>query len=468
MKTHFFYRLMLFFVTSLTFFSCSIDEVNSPDSFVKVGFVNQTHTMMQDMETLSIPLKLDVKAIETGYITIELSGNASYGSDFITEPQAVNNKLRIKLLANTKDTSFVVSRVNNTTTEKIINLKLSNPTAGFALGAKVTAEIKLNAQPIVVNKFNFDASTGSISEGNAEGLVVGLNSTNLAANNSNIKVKITTPQGISYGTHFHTVPAAVLNEITLQLGQNTQNTSFKIIPVNDNLVLGDYIISFELIEATGGLEIGENKVFTASVLENDQNQQVVNTISELKSKFNEHQGDWYLSTDYYIEGVITSNGNTANNSVYIQDASGGILIRFNTPNIFNLGDKIRLNLLNGTGAIINNQKSINGVSSNGYVKYAENIVVQPETITIPQLLSGNYEGKRVKIENVYFVNADNIVTFLGNHHIKNNNDVATVATYENAEFSNNVLPTGLISISGIVGDWGRLLPQKFTHDVISN
>ena len=34
----------------------------------------------------------------------------------------------------------------------------------------------------------------------------------------------------------------------------------------------------------------------------------------------------------------------------------------------------------------------------GYAKYAENIPVFAETITIDQLHSGNYEGKKVKIE----------------------------------------------------------------------
>ncbi len=466
MKAHNFIRLVLYFTLGFTILNCSLEEVTNNETLTNVSFVNSTHTMTQEMESITIPLKLDVKAVKDGYITIELTGNATYGSDFITEPQAQNNQIYLKLLTNTKDTSFVVSRVNALTSEKVINLRLSSPTVGFSLGNRVISEVKLNPLPIIVNHLNFNGSTETISENISEGMVIGLSMTSSVSNGNMAKVKITAPQGITYGTHFYTVPAATLNEIQIEFGQNAQNPSFKVIPVNDNLILGDYNIVFELIEANGGLVIGEHKNFTLTVTEDDQVAGVINTIAELRSKFNEYQGEWYLPQDYIIEGVITSNGNTLDSkSVYIQDATAGILIRFTAPNIFNVGDKIRLNLKNGTGTLNYDQKCINGVNLYGYVKYAENIPVYAETITIDQLHSGNYDGKRVKIENVHFVDANGTTKFLGNHAIRHEDTGAIVAVYATAPFSDYVLPQGTISISGIVGDYGRILPQIYTHDI---
>ncbi|WP_372757117.1 DUF5689 domain-containing protein [Mariniflexile sp.] len=466
MQTFKFSRLILFVISTLLIISCSEDEVNYPNTTNKVSFVNQSQTITQEMEAISIPLKLELKAVTNGQITIELAGNAVYGNDFTTIPEAVNNKLDFQLLKNTQDTSFVVLRKNSLSAEKLITLKLSSATEGFTLGTRNNTEVKLTAQTTVINKLNFNSSIGSVSESNSEGIEIGLNTTSMVSDGSFARVKLTLPEGIVYGTHFYTVPAAVLNVIPLEFEQNSQSTSIKLIPIDDNKVLGNYLIGFELFEAVGGIEIGTNNAFTATILENDNTTSIINTIAQLRSKFNDNQNNWYLPEDYLIEGVITSNGNTADNkSVYIQDETGGILIRFSTPNIFNLGDRVRLNLRSATGTSINGQKAINQVNLNGFAKYSENVFVEAETITMAQFRSGNYEGKKVKIENVYFMNADNKETFYGSKIIRFEADMAAVLTYATADFSHIVLPQGTLSITGIAGDWGTLLPQKYSHDI---
>ncbi len=466
MKTRNFTRLILYFVSTFTIISCSSDEDISQDPATKVSFVNQSQIITEEMESISIPLQLDPKAFSSGYITVELTGDAVYGIDFTTIPQAVNNKLTINLLQNTQVSSFLVSRTNILTTEKLINFKLSSPTEGFSLGSRINTDVKISAQSISTNKINFDVDVASVSEGNSSGIEIGLNTTTTVSNGSLAKVKLTVPEGIVYGSHFYTVPATVLNEIQLEFNQNVQSTSFKIIPINDNFILEDYSIVFEIIEAAGGLDIGSNNLLTATVLDNDQAEGVINTIAQLKSNFNDNQYNWYLPTDYLIEGVITSNGNTVDNkSVYIQDETSGILIRFTTPNIFNLGDKIRLNLANATGTSINGQKGINQVIMSGYAIYPENAFVVAETITIAQLRTGNYEGKKVKIENVYFPNADNATTFSGSHIIRHDTDMAAVLVHETAHFANYIIPQGNLSVTGIVGDNGSILPQKYSHDI---
>jgi len=447
--------------------NCSKDDIVYQVNSTKVSFVNTTHVISQENESVIIPLKLDPKAISSGYITVELSGNANYGSDYTTLPEAVNNKIIINLPAAEQYASFTVYRASPLTVEKAINLKLINPTVNFTTGSLITSEVKLN--PIInnANKLNFDVLSGTISEGNSEGMVISLNTTGPVTNTSGAKLKLIIPQGIIYGTHFYTIPAAVLNEIPLEFNQNSQTTSFKILPINDYINLGDYVIKFEIIEINGGLVIGEYNQFTATILENDQTSGIINSIAELKSKFNDYQGDWYLQTEYLIEGVITSNGNTPDDkSVYIQDGTSGILIRFNTATFFNMGDKVRLNLVNGTGTFFNGQKGIDNVSLNGYAKYVENVYVAPETITIGQLHSGDYEGRKVKIDNVYFTYANGVFKFLGNNFIRSQYGDAIVKTYPKSEFSDYPLPFGQLSIIGIVGGYGHIMPQKYTHDII--
>nr|WKN37723.1 hypothetical protein K4G66_03250 [Tunicatimonas sp. TK19036] len=34
-----------------------------------------------------------------------------------------------------------------------------------------------------------------------------------------------------------------------------------------------------------------------------------------------------------------------------------------------------------------------------------------------------------------------------------------------AEFHQQILPSGKVTLTGIVGDWGRLQPQRYTQDI---
>uniref|UniRef100_UPI0035697FE2 DUF5689 domain-containing protein n=1 Tax=Zeaxanthinibacter enoshimensis TaxID=392009 RepID=UPI0035697FE2 len=142
------------------------------------------------------------------------------------------------------------------------------------------------------------------------------------------------------------------------------------------------------------------------------------------------------------------------------------MIRFFLARNFKIGDKIRLNLKSATGTYFNGQKSIDQVNPEGSVLISENMIVQAEEITLDQLLSGDYEGKRVLVRNVSFVNADGNITFLGSRTITDDVRVASVITYASAAFSNTVLPAEQVSISGIVGDWGRIMPQQYSQDII--
>jgi hypothetical protein len=121
--------------------------------------------------------------------------------------------------------------------------------------------------------------------------------------------------------------------------------SFKIIPVDDNLVLGSYEVMFSLHSTTGQLKKGTNTEFVVRIEEDDNNQVEVHTIAELRNMFNEFEGEFWLGLDYFIEGVITSRSNVANNkTAYIQDNTGGIMLMFTVQNYLKLGDKVRINL----------------------------------------------------------------------------------------------------------------------------
>ncbi|MEN3324962.1 DUF5689 domain-containing protein [Mariniflexile soesokkakense] len=471
MKTMNFNRLLFLILLSITILSCSKDDDNNSGgnsgATSKVSFIQENYTITPQMDSVIIPLKLEPKAFIDGFITIELSGNATYGSDYITIPEVSNGKVLIELLINTQSTNLIIYKTNeNYSIEKTLNLKLSNSTTGFSIGSTNNTQVTFEAQINWANKLNFNTSIGQINENNNEGLSVMLNTTSSVPNGSVAKIKIISPAGINYGTHFYTIPEAVDNSIHLTFNQNAQSTSFKIIPINDNMILDNRNILFEIIETSETLEIGENNEFTATIIEDDFQPGATNTIAELKSNFSQNQNDWFVPTDYFIEGIITSDKNVIDEkAVYIQDNTSGIMIRFITANTYKLGDKVRVNIKNGTGRVVNGEYIMDYINISQVAKYAENLVVQPELITIEQLNTGNYQGKRVKLVGVYFESANGQQVFEGNQVIKQNNLGAIVTTYSTADFSNNVLPMGEVSVTGIVGKWNYIFPQKYSHDI---
>ncbi len=469
MKTTKFIRLIVYHAFFIGALSCTPDE-NNPEEIVpsKISFSQAQYIINPEDDSIVISLNLSSTLASNGFVEVALLGDLLYDQEYTTIPKALNKKIPLELTKGLQTVSFIVARnalaINE---EKMLSLSLTRPSSGIVLGNIATASIKFISKVVSLNEVNFSAEEASISEDAAEGLTVGINLSGETSKWEILKISMSISDNRVYGTHFYTNPEPVLNEISLEIPAQANSTSFKIFPIDDQILMGDYIVTFTIEEMTDGMQPGVQNTFIATIKEDDQPTGETHSISEVRAQFENHENDWFFSTDYFIEGVITSAENVLDNkTAYIQDDTGGILIRFFTTNTLKLGDKIRLNLINGTGQYINDQKSIDGLNPGNKILLRENIVVEAETITVAQFHSGNYEGKRVKLENVEFINADGVVTFAGSHSISQNGTTALVMTYSSASFSSTPLPVGNISVIGIVGDWGRLMPQVYSHDII--
>ncbi len=469
MKTTKFIRLIVYHAFIFGALSCTPDE-NPPNENLpaNISFSQAQYILNPEDESVIISINLSAALANNGFVEVALLGELLYDQEYATIPQAVNSKIPLELTKDARTASFIVVRNALTINEeKTLTLSLARPSSGIVLGNMSTTSIKFIKNVIALNEVNFSAEEATISEDAADGLSIGISLSAPTNTSETLKISMSKPDNKEYGTHFYTSPAAVLNEISLVIPPMANSITFKIFPVDDQILLGDYKVSFTIAEMTDGLQLGAQNTFIATIKENDQPAGETHPISEVRAEFENHENEWFFPTDYFIEGVITSGYNVIDSkTAYIQDATGGILLRFFTPNTLKLGDKIRLNLINGTGRKINDQKSIDGLSPGNVVLLSENIIVEAETITVVQLHSGAYEGRRIKLENVQFMNADGVVTFAGSHRISQGNTTALVLTYPSASFSSTPLPVGNVSVSGIVGDFGRLMPQVYSHDII--
>ena len=116
--------------------------------------------------------------------------------------------------------------------------------------------------------------------------------------------------GFSYTSDYTTYPEPLEDGIRLDIYPGETAAKFTLFPVDDRLLSGDFEIAFSIESTSEGLAIGEISSFKLAVKEEDIVDPLsLHSISDLRSLFDNYDGDWYLPDDYYIQGIVTSASN---------------------------------------------------------------------------------------------------------------------------------------------------------------
>ena len=442
-----------------------------PDSKTSIDFVDKDLFIESAGDSLSMGISLDQAPVTSGQVSIQLSGTAQYGVDYTTTPSAADGIIQLGILKGQQFYEVTIHRLSTLdTTERLVNLTLLNPSEAFQLGTETVSTMHLmksasgepNHPEVAV--VNFADSFIHLTEG--EDYLIELTIEGSVAHTVPLTISLEATDGRAYGTHFTTSPVTVLGEIDLEVLPGMESVSFSFHSINDRLKLGTFEVLFKIVDLHDDLASGTNSLLTVRIEEDDVLSNELHSIAELRAMFEEHNDQFWLGDDYFIKGVITSGTNVQGDNVaYIQDSTAGIFLRFGSDRMVSLGDHVQLNLKGATGALVNGQKGMLDVNDLVGIKIAEKVYVQPETITFEDLHSGLYQGKKVRIDQVFFPQANGTRTFEGSWALSNNSSGAIVTTYPGADFSGVVLPSGTLSVIGIVGDWGRILPQTYAQDI---
>ena len=175
--------------------------------------------------------------------------------------------------------------------------------------------------------------------------------------------------------------------------------------------------------------------------------------------------------DYSVCAVVTMDDKSGNinKSAYVQDVSRGINLHLMSSGGLYVGDSIRIKL---KGLVLSEYAGMMQIDS---VKVVDNIVklatlknIQPETVTIDQILTGQFLAKLVKIENVQFIESDLNTKFADGENLITLNKTLedeqgrtiVVRTSGYASFAKMDIPSGrgdLIAIVGKYNDTWQLL-----------
>ncbi len=177
-----------------------------------------------------------------------------------------------------------------------------------------------------------------------------------------------------------------------------------------------------------------------------------------------------VNSNVYILGVVTSDRNTSNlnsKNLFIQDATGGICVRFAANHTFNIGDSLSINIAGQSlgefsGLLQLGTSTPNVPNANGVV-LATGKSITPQVVTVAQILANmagtdSWESSLLQITNATISGG---ATYSGSIQINDATGVMTMYTASAATFSGTAVPSGTVSITGILSDFtGTVTPPN--------
>jgi hypothetical protein len=177
------------------------------------------------------------------------------------------------------------------------------------------------------------------------------------------------------------------------------------------------------------------------------------TAAELRNLFNSGSGN--VPAAKILRGIVISdvdNGNLTGRNLVIQDASGGIVVRFTGDHSFALGEDIEINVSNQELSEFNGLLQVNNVANTNAISYGPGTLPTPRMATIQQIKENaeEWESTLVQIDDVAFTEGG---TYEGTKVLEDDTDTIEIFTRTQASFSGASVPDGAFTIVAIVSEF---------------
>lgn len=465
MKQNLFFRLatgmlsMLMLAALLVVTSCKEDEEPEPAT---IAFASADATVSENIGLVNLNLSLDKAAVKDGSIAITASGDAS----------AVTFTSTINITQGQTSAILPVTVANNSTIDgnQEVVFTLTSPGEGLILGTQTTFTLTITDDEGPTTA-NFAVATGTVAEGTPDGIEVSIMLSAPADVAGSVLVEYTPTNAA-----ITTTPAAATAVITVPVAVNDESVSFTVLPENDEADADDYEVVFTISSTTGGVLKGTNVTYTLTVEDDDD---IVPTdIADIRALYT--SADVTISDELYIKGtVISSNSNVTNRNLFIQDESGSIVLRFAAAHTFVQGDELLVNISGLTLTRAAGGSNTGPLQIGGNDGFALDKATKTGTATVPvavtatitQVNAGDYEGKLVTLEDVFFIEADGILTLNGSRSVSDGLNPIVVRTESYAPWDEQLMPLGSGDIKGIASIFNgtvQIIPLVAEHIFANN
>ncbi|MBK7231459.1 MAG: hypothetical protein IPH93_04140 [Saprospiraceae bacterium] len=181
-------------------------------------------------------------------------------------------------------------------------------------------------------------------------------------------------------------------------------------------------------------------------------------IQSIRNVKNLYQGTKInVSEDWFIKGVVTSEKNAlniVNQNLYIQDASGAVLVRFSAAHSFELGDEIEILVKGMELSEFNNLLQLNNIPLNNAKLNSKNNTVQAREASIKELLDNGetWEGELILIRNVN-ISKSSGTNYSGTIVLQDGTGTIDCFTRTQASFASQNFPAIASTITGHISQF---------------
>lgn len=197
------------------------------------------------------------------------------------------------------------------------------------------------------------------------------------------------------------------------------------------------------------------------------------TIEQLR---NMYQGEAItFDGDYSVYATVTMDDKSGNiyRNAYIQDHTAGINLRLVAPGAIYTGDSVKVYLKGTTLSSFQRMMQIDNVNVDRNIyKLAVKREVSPRELSIPAVLSGNFQGQLISIDQVQFQVAEVGQPFADKQRLQaidriledceGNSVVVRTSGY--ASFADHSVPNGSGSLTAIAAQYGNTV-QLYIRDI---
>jgi len=177
----------------------------------------------------------------------------------------------------------------------------------------------------------------------------------------------------------------------------------------------------------------------------------LSTISAIRAMYS---GNGVKLTNLYIEGTVITdkdNKNINSQNLALQDATGGIIVRFSSAHTYALGDKVKVTFTGDSLTKYNGLMQVFVPAANAAKTGTSTITAKSVTIADINNNMSIYESTLVKISNATFSGTG---TLSGSKTIADATASITHYTASTATFASSTIPTGAKTITGVVAVFG--------------
>jgi hypothetical protein len=435
----------------------------------KVDFATDVTNLYENAaEATEVEVLLTSPATGPGTTIVSVTTNGVYGTDFTTVPAVVDGKITLTTEIGEEQELIVFQPIDNDNVSGTVTVEfeIESASGGVEVGVNTSHTVTVTDDE-TPSTATFTMASKILAERNTDGFTVPVSLSPTLSKAGTLQITIVSTA--TYNTHYTTIPAAVNGVITLNIAQGASETSFQVIPINDDAVNADRQITFSMSASTGVVVIGDsNDEFAFTAYDDDE----ITSLADLRAMYT--GTDVTLPTGTVISGVVISKAdNVSGTDLHVQDGTAGLLLTFAANHGYVPTDELKIDL---TGSLLGEVAGVlmggknNVVANDNAIKLGTAALPAYQTVTITEFNSNlnAYESELVQIENVGFPDANGTLKLTGSVDASNGTDEFIVRTETFASWSNTVVPYGLGVIRGVATEASgisRLLPQVYADDI---